>query len=264
MASGARRAEASDRYRRKNRVLVAELAPQVTLTGPEAHHLADVLRLRPGAVVEAFDGRGAYAPGVVSEVGGGAVRLALEAARRSEAEAPIALTLAVALLKGDKLAEVIRPATELGVADFRLIHTAHSDVARLPAARLARLERVAQEAARQCGRAVVPPVSGPVSLADLVAEQSSAPRRQVVVVADPRAQASLSDVVTALQAAAAASPPDEGASVVVVTGPEGGLAAAEVEALERVGAVAVGLGPRILRAETAPVALAAALLLGAA
>lgn len=253
---------AGDRYQRKHRVLVSDLAPDLSLTGPEAHHLADVLRLRPGAVVEAFDGRGAYAPGVVSEIGRGIVRLALEEPRPGQTETAVALTLAVALLKGDKLAEVIRPATELGVVSFQLLHTLHADVARLPIARLTRLARVAQEAARQCGRAVVPEVTGPVPLAAFTAELGRRATPATVLVADPRAQASLSEAKRIVEAAYATSPAGERARVVVVTGPEGGLASAEVEALEAVGALAVGLGPRILRAETAPVAIAAALLLG--
>ncbi len=253
---GADAGEPSDRYRRSNRVLVGELAGSVTLVGPEAHHLRDVLRLRPGAPVEAFDGRGGVAWGEIGSVGRDAVTLTLGAAEASGAEAAVRLTLAVALLKGDKLAEVVRPATELGVHRFVALRTAYADVDDLPPSRRSRLERIAQEAARQCGRAVVPEIYGPVSLDELVTGSRAEAPRPLIVVADPRARGCISEVRAAL---AAASGP---VSAVIVTGPEGGLSADEVGLLEDAGATAVGLGPRILRAETAPVALAAALLLG--
>src|SRR5690606_10861724 len=103
------------RVERIDRVLVDELAPSVLVRGPGAHHLRDVLRVRPGDAVEAFDGRGYQARGVVAEVGHDGVSLTLEAAQATTSEPPLRLTLAVALLKGDKLTDVIRPATEIGV-----------------------------------------------------------------------------------------------------------------------------------------------------
>lgn len=246
--------QSDDRYSRSNRVLVSELSANVALIGPEAHHLRDVLRLKQGAPVEAFDGRGNFARGHVESVTRDAVNLALGRAEASQSETSVRLTLAVALLKGDKLADVVRPATELGVHGFTLLKTTYADVADLPTARRSRLERIAEEAARQCGRAVVPKIDGPISLAELLARDEAAEPGRALIVADPRASHTLGEVRTLLADVTAAT---------VVTGPEGGLSMEEVRMLEDAGAVAVGLGPRILRAETAPVALAAALLLGA-
>ncbi len=250
-------APVDDRYRRSNRVLVSELGPRARLVGPEAHHLRDVLRLKAGDPVEAFDGRGSIAGGAILSLSRDAVELALGEPQPSRAEAPLRLTLAVALLKGDKLADVVRPATELGVHSFTLLKTAYADVDDLPPSRRSRLVRIAEEAARQCGRATVPQVYGPISLSDLVAELAQQAEPTLIVVTDPRASHSLAEATAALAAEVGTG------SVVVVTGPEGGLSAEEVKLLERAGALPVGLGPRILRAETAPVALAAALLLGA-
>lgn len=235
---------------RVHRVLVEELAAgEVVLRGPEAHHLATVLRVRPGAPVEAFDGKGRQASGVVSVVSREGVTLSLGEPEAARVEAPLSLTLAVALLKGDKLSGVVRQGTELGVSRFVLLSTRFADRASLSGNRLTRLERVAEEAARQSGRVAVPAVEGPLPLERLEWEGAA-------LVAHVGAERSLSDLLSdgILEGRSAAT---------VVTGPEGGLADDEVEALEGRGAHVLSLGPRILRAETAPVAVAAALLLPA-
>jgi 16S rRNA (uracil1498-N3)-methyltransferase len=233
---------------RRHRVLVEDLAAgEATLIGPEAHHLRDVLRVRPGDAVEAFDGRGSVATGEVLTADRDALRLRLTEPSPSTAEAAVRITLAVALLKGDKLSDVVRPATELGVAAFQLLTTRNVDVPAATPAKVARLQRVAAEATRQCGRAWVPEVRAPLPLERLAWEGAC-------LVGDPDADASLADVVGPGSRAAS-----EGA-VTLVTGPEGGLDADEVALLVDRGAIAVRFGPRILRAQTAPVAFAAAML----
>lgn len=217
----------------------------VVLRGQEAHHLRDVLRLGGGAPVEAFDGRGNVARGEVVRADRDGVVLGLGPLARSDAEAGLRLTVAVALLKGDKLSDVVRQCTELGAAAFALTLTRQADVGELSAAKLQRLRRVVEEAARQCGRATVPELRGPLPLAELS-------WRGVAFVADPRADVPLKDVAAATGHA----------DVTVVTGPEGGFTPTEVAELVARGAVAVGLGPRVLRAETAPMAMVAALMLG--
>lgn len=236
------------RVERIDRVLVDELAARVEVRGAEAHHLRDVLRVKPGSPVEAFDGRGLIARGEVTAVDRESVYLDLAAAEPSEAEAKVRLTLAVALLKGDKLTDVVRPATELGVASFTLFVSTNCEARELSAVRLTRLRRVAQEAARQSGRALVPAVEGLYPFAEL-------PLGGAVLIGDPASETSFASF---LGDRAAGSP----AEVTVVTGPEGGFTDQEVEALQARGAIGLRLGPRILRADTAPVAMAAALLLG--
>jgi len=223
------------------------LSSQVEVLGPEAHHLRDVLRVQPGDAVEAFDGRGLQARGVVATVGASGVKLTLGTPAASTAEAGVRLTLAIALLKGDKLTDVVRPATEIGVTAFQLFVSSNCEARELSAVRLERLRRVAQEAARQSGRAVVPEVRSPMPFEALRPEG-------LVMVGDPASSTSLAQVT-------AAEPWRAAVEVCVVTGPEGGLTDAEVESLVAAGAAAVTLGPRVLRADTAPVALAAALLL---
>lgn len=234
---------------RTHRVHVPGLvAGEVTITGGAAQHLARVLRARPGQPVTAFDGRGLSAGGAVVEVSPMRVVLRLEEPAADDVEAPLRVTLAVPLLKADKLADVVRQGTEVGVAAFAPVHTRRADVRELSPARLERLRRVASEAARQSGRSVVPEVREVVRLSDpqlLHGEPGG-----IVIFADPRAAMPLREAV-----------PPTAAQVTVLTGPEGGLTPEECEALTAAGAIGVRLGARILRAETAPVAIAAALLL---
>lgn len=231
---------------RVHRVLLPGLSEgERVLRGEGAHHLVSVVRVRVGAEVEAFDGEGLVAPGRVTAVGRGEVSLELGAPRRSGAEAPLRLNLGVALLKGDKLADVVRMGTELGVSRFTLLIMRRCDATTLSASRLARLRKIASEAARQSWRARVPEVTEPLPLSKFVLPEWT-------VVADPAANAPFSEVIRGA--------PRSGEAC-VITGPEGGLEPAEVSALISGGALSARFGPRVLRAQTAPVAAAAALLL---
>lgn len=235
--------------KRVHRVLVPGLvAGDVVLRGPEAHHLRDVLRVKPGAAVEAFDGAGRVAAGEVGSVDRDGLTLALSEPTPSHVEHPLRLTMAVALLKSDKLKDVIRQGTELGVARFQLLTSRRSDVWTLLVSCLECLRRVAEEAARQSGWALVPEVAEPEPLTALAWSG-------VALVADPDGTARLAELLASAEFKNASD-------VTLITGPEGGFSGDELASLQDRGAVTVTLGPRILRAETAPVALAAAVLLG--
>ncbi len=235
---------------RRHRVRVDALAEgERTLPGAAAHHLTRVLRARPGQPVAAFDGAGLEAYGTIVAVDADGVRVDLEAPRPAATEPDRAVTLAPALLKGDKLADVVRMATELGVVAVRPVLSRRCDATELSPARLARWRRVAEEAARQCGRARVPEVAEAARLDALVWTGA-------LLVADPFAEATLGDAAADLGGTRDAPP----TPVTIVTGPEGGLTPDEVAALVARGGRAVALGRRVLRAETAPVAVAAALL----
>ncbi|MBZ9711757.1 16S rRNA (uracil(1498)-N(3))-methyltransferase [Deinococcus multiflagellatus] len=223
----------------RHRLRVTALAPTMVLGPGEARHL-HVLRLRPGDEVRVFDGQGHEARATLAELDEGRAVLTLGEPVSGAAETPFPLTLGAALLKGDKLSDVVRAATELGVAQVQLLVTARADVRDIGPQKLERLNRVAQEASKQSRRAVVPPVLAPVPLA------AFQPAGQVLV-AQPGAAARVAEVVA------------WHAPLTVITGPEGGLTEAEVTALSARGAHAVTLGPRILRAETAPVALLGAI-----
>ncbi len=221
------------------RIRVQELTPQMTLGPREARHL-HVLRLKVGDALRVFDGQGAEAGAEIVELEAGRAVLTLGEQVSGAAETPFSLILAVALLKGDKLSDVVRAATELGVARVQLLVTARADAREIGAQKLMRLQRVAEEASKQSRRAVVPEVLAPIALADFRWNGQ-------LFVAQPGSVGRIMNLL------------DWATPVNVLTGPEGGLTDAEVSGVMERGAHAVTLGPRILRAETAPVALLGAI-----
>lgn len=222
---------------------------RVTLTGPEAHHLTQVMRAAPGMSVVLFDGSGAEFPAEVVGVTRGRVDLAVGPARWIDRELPMAVVLGVALPKGDRQRWLVEKAVELGVARLVPLETARS-VARPAPQAVARLRRQAVEAAKQCGRNDLMEVAEPRAWSPWLAESARIPYRYVAhpggAPAGPCLEKALGD--TARQAAA----------VHFAVGPEGGFTAEEIGQAEAAGFTLLDLGPRTLRTETAALAMAAA------
>jgi 16S rRNA (uracil1498-N3)-methyltransferase len=207
------------------------------LTPAARHYLGEVLRLPAGAAVEVFDGEGGRYSGRL-EAGLDTVALGPREDARS---AGTEIALLFALAKGEKTDLVVQKATELGAA--RIVpFAADRSVVRLEGERAGerarRWRRIAEEAARQCGRADVPDVGVPIPLDGALA--SLAPGA-IPVVFQPGA------------APIAELPAPGTGGLAAVVGPEGGLTELELEACERAGARRAGLGPRVLRAETAAI-----------
>ena len=216
-------------------------ADRVRFDTAEAHHLGRVLRLGPGAVVEATDGTGRlYTIRLVALEGEGGWGT-IEARAEPERESPCAITLAQAILKGDRMSWLVQKATELGVARIVPMETARvvARPATGAAARHTRWERIAREAVKQCGRVVVPVIDRPSTFGEVARE---IPAHDVAWVFWEGGGEAL-----ARTAAAAGSPP----RVLLLVGPEGGFTSEEVAVAEAAGARLVSLGPRTLRAESA-------------
>lgn len=228
---------------RPHRAFVEKIEPQVVLTGREARHLVEVLRARPGDTLTVFDGKGSEGRAVVVEAESSGVRLRVEETWAASRETPQPIRLYVALLKGDKLADVVRAVTELGIAEITPVLTQHCVVREMGESKLERLRRIAIEAAKQCERSVIPQVRPVIPLRAI-------PQVEQGFVAQPRVSGLVRELFDPQRPAA------------IFTGPEGGMAASEVELLESRGFVPVTLGPRILRAETAPLALLSLLTAG--
>ena len=211
------------------------------IVGSEAHHLANVLRVRIGQEGRAFDGTGMEAAVTVVGVERDHVDVQVGDPEPSSAESSLQLRLVVAYLKADKLSGVVRQATELGVDAVHLTHARRCDVPRWSDAKLSRLRRVAAEASKQSGRAIVPDVT----VGTTVTEETWS---GTAWVAHPGASRTLTDVWAEIDPSVPA--------LTIFTGPEGGFEDREVAALVGRGAADVCLGARILRAETAPIALA--------
>src|SRR5690349_592274 len=145
----------------------------VTLTADEARHLREVLRLKPGDEVSVFDGAGREFRAVVAQARRESAELDLkDEIAPARPESPLKITLAVALLKGEKFDLVVQKATELGVYQIVPLITRHADIklrdASDAAKRVTRWQRIALEAAKQSGRALVPEVDQPRDFVSVV------------------------------------------------------------------------------------------------
>ena len=209
-----------------------EVGETVPLAPDEVRH-ARVRRLTDGTVVELLDGRGRTGRG---PLGGGGATVLVEEVETNAGEPEARWTLALAASEPARVEWAIEKGTECGAAAFLVFTATRSQIAcvRSLQSRLGRLRKVAVEATKQCGRSVVPEIEGPVEFADLLARRPS-------FVAIPGAPGRDRDGAP-------------GAGGIIVIGPEGGLSDEELAALTDAGAIPFGLGPRILRLETAVVA----------
>lgn len=225
-------------------------APGARVSLPEhsARHAREVLRLRSGTPVRIFDGAGQEFDATLDVVTRAGVSARLGGRVAARPESSLRLVLALAPLKGDRMELVIQKATELGVSAIRPVVTARTDAAARPAlkgSRQDRWDKVASGAAEQCGRAVVPDVAPACTLAQLLAERPDAALR--LLLDETPGQAPLSTFERP------AGP------VLALVGPAGGWEPHEIDRLQAAGFRRVSLGPRILRAETAAIALVAVL-----
>jgi 16S rRNA (uracil1498-N3)-methyltransferase len=211
---------------------------QVRIAGAELRHLR-ALRLVPGARLHVLDDAGGVHDVVLERVAAREAVGRILASTRSARESPLELTLAPALLKGPKMDLVVEKATELGVQRLAPVATAHVVG---HGAHLERWRRIAVAAAKQSGRARVPVIDAPVPLDVLVAMPWPGLRLAPWEGEHARRLDEL---------------PARAKAVVALVGPEGGLAADEIALAERHGFVPLSLGPRVLRAETAAIAIAA-------
>jgi len=227
-------------------------ASEIDLPEDEAQHLRRVLRLKAGDPLVVFNGRGDEFAAQVVSVGRTVVSVRLVSRAAARAELRVALTLAQAVLKGDKMDDVVRDAVMLGFTAVQPIVTARTETALAALTRSARHERwhrIAVSSAKQCGRAVVPAIApaiafeGPSSLAHLpsplflLVEPGASPATMTVARVDPTAPA----------------------AATLVVGPEGGWTSDEVQRCAR-HAHPLEIGTLTLRADAAALVAATALM----
>lgn len=210
---------------------------------PEAvsRQIATVLRMRPGEEIILLDNKGFQALVAIAAMEKKRVLVDVGEIKSAPDEPVLKITLYQSLPKADKMAGIIRRCVELGVSAVQPVETARS-VARLSDGRLERWREIAREAAEQCGRGRVPIVEAPVGFSEAL---SGLPTESIALVCAPGGAPLSSLSIDSLKEYA------------LFIGPEGGFEDGEIKALVAQGAQAVGLGPRILRCETAgPAALA--------
>ncbi|MEO3432729.1 16S rRNA (uracil(1498)-N(3))-methyltransferase [Inquilinus sp. CAU 1745] len=211
----------------------------VLLSAEQAHYLRNVLRLGLGNGVTLFNGRDGEWKARLDHIGRNAATAIAETRLREQAAGPD-VRLCFAPVKKVAVDAIAEKATELGVARLMPVLTAHTDVSRV---NVDRLRAHAVEAAEQCERLDVPSVDQPVTLDRLLAGWPA--DRPLILCAESGDARPVAEVAAALA----------GRPVGLLIGPEGGFAQAELDGLAKLPFVhPVGLGPRILRADTAAVA----------
>ena len=223
-----------------------KLADMVTLSGNDAHHLGYTLRARVGERCVVVDSERQIASMEITGFTADTVTLRLVERLEADTEPPIRLTLAVCLLKSDKMEFVMQKAVELGAAKVQPIESENC-VARYDGkkaeARRERWQRIADEAAKQCGRTALLTVAPIFSLGDWLTTRQPEDGAAFFCY-----EAEKKNTLSAWLAE------QNGDAYTALIGPEGGFTPAEAEQAKAAGVFAVTLGPRILRAETAAVA----------
>lgn len=218
------------------------------LPSAKAHHVAHVLRLAPGDAVVLFDGQGGAYDAVISKCARGDVSVQVRGQREEDRESPLQVTLAQAVSSGERMDYTIQKAVELGISAIQPL-MAERCVVRLSGERAARRvqhwQSVVVAACEQCGRNRVPEVRPLLSLREWL--DAAATTEGIRLLLAPEGSVALREL------------PRPTAMVTVLAGPEGGFTASESADAERFGFSPLRLGPRVLRTETAAVALLAAM-----
>ncbi len=217
------------------------------LPADEAHHLARVVRLRAGDSIAVFDGRGREALARIESVTAKRVSARIVEPRSAAPEPRVAVTLAQALLKSDKMDRVIRDAVMFGVTAIQPFVSRRTDVpikAVTTGGRQDRWDRTVIASVKQCGRAVVPPVLATKELSDIVKPAAGETRLMFV---EPGASADVAEL-TSLEG-------QQPSSAIVFVGPEGGWDPQEIKDAAAAGVRLLSFGGRVLRADAAAAAL---------
>lgn len=220
-------------------------AETIAITGGDAHHLAHVMRAQIGDVITVVDAAGQAAEMAVTALTRDVVHLRMQRVLPAETEGR-EVVLVQALLKGEKMDFVVQKAAELGAVSVCPIVTEHVVVrydAKKAAAKAARWQKIADEAAKQCGRRSLMAVAPIVSLTDLLRDPAyiGAADTATIFCYEQEERQSLRTVLRGTEAR----------RVTLIVGAEGGFSPAEAAAVTAAGGQSVSLGHRILRAETA-------------
>ncbi len=226
------------------------------LRGPEAFHLVKVMRAQPGQTVSLFDGRGGRYEGVIETIHeDGSVSGKITTSSAAAPRTAVPVHLYQGLLKASHWDFVLEKATELGADSFTPILTPRTVVLlreERAKAKQERWERVIMAAAKQCQRGSLPPLRQPAEFRDAIRACAGREDEVTALAWEGLCGSGARDALgTALREAQASG---RAKAVNVFIGPEGGFSDEEVELARTMGAVIFGLGPRILRSETAALA----------
>jgi 16S rRNA (uracil1498-N3)-methyltransferase len=217
-------------------------AATARLSPDEAHHLTHVLRLAAGDEIAVFDGAGREFRARIGRVSRDGADLHLLEEFPAAPEPAVRLTLAQAVIKGEKMDDVVRDATMMGVTSIEPLVTEHT-AAHMKAGRApARWRRIAIASAKQSRRAVVPAIGPGIAFTDWL-EQDRAETRLLLVEPSAAVEGHPLSTIGGTRPATAS----------LIVGPEGGWSVAEIESAVRAGCVPLTLGRRTLRADAIPI-----------
>lgn len=215
---------------------------RITITGDDAYHITKSLRMRPGENVTVCDGDGMEYSCVIED-SGEVVNLKVESCKKSEVEPPYRAVVYQALVKGDKFDTVVKKAVECGaheiipfVSEFCVMKLTPAECDK----KRQRWQKIALEAAKQSGRAVVPVVGGLLSFKEML--ESASKCDVPLFLYESEKKNKIGETLKSAQ---------KHDTVAIVVGSEGGFSDKEADSAVSAGLISVGLGPRILRTETA-------------
>ena len=217
---------------------------RILINGADAHHIARSLRMAEGDEAIVCDGEGAEYRCTLTRIRDEECECSIIEALDSMTESPVSITLCMAYPKGDKLETVIQKAVELGcdkIIPFESSRCIKRPKAEKAEKQTARLQRIAEEAAKQCGRSKIPTVCSPISFKQMLSEATKSSLSLLCY-----------ENEDGLSIKGALKNAKEPKTMSVIVGAEGGFAPDEVAAATEAGCLSVTLGPRILRCETAP------------
>lgn len=235
----------------KTRLYIAEkIEPgsKIELNGDQSRYVGRVLRLQPGATIRIFDGSGMEYGALIRTPGKETTGLLVTEALERDAESPLSIRLLQGVSRGERMDLVVQKATELGVTKITPV-LCERTVVRLDKKRASKRLRhwhgIAVSACEQCGRNVLPVIDAPLPLAEWIGANPADDHCRAIL--KPGAPATFDALLPA------------NGKMVVLVGPEGGFSDTEYGIADAAGFQAVGLGPRLLRTETAAIAVLAVL-----
>jgi len=216
------------------------------VSGSDYRHIVKVLRLKPGNEITLFDEKGVEHFGQITEIGTKEIRITIAESKRIETEPHLNITLLQSIPKGDKMDFIVEKATELGVKTIVPVVTERSQIRKTK--RIERWRRIAIESSKQSGRMSPPDILDLISFDKAI---NSNIKGYLHVIFYEKCQDNIKDIIKPT------GKPTE--NIKIFIGPEGGFSESEVNAAKEKGFIPIGLGPRILRTETAGVVAVAVL-----
>lgn len=219
---------------------------KIIISGREAHHILDVMRLKVSDSVTTFDGTGKEYAGVIRDISRNSLTVEIKETRTPAEKETWEITLFQAGLKKEKMDYIVEKSTELGVHSIipvitqRTIPDWDEPKRRL---QVERWKKIAREAAKQCGRLDIPAISAISEFTGAINNFASFDKRLIAILS--KETVSVKDAVAGFRSG----------RIVIAIGPEGDFTADEARAAEEAGFKAISLGPRVLKSDTAGLAL---------